>query len=170
MVHRRYRDFSVINLCIIAGLAKLEQWCIDATEYAGSALHELRHIRQTVDFLLIHAKPKKTVDDITSKICPVLSVQQLYRISTMYWDDKYGTRSVSSDVLEKLRIMSKYSNYAISTCFVLEDDSIPFKVDDISESMQHVDVNDIEPSQLIRENPSFSFLLTREEGRSSVLP
>lgn len=28
----------------------------------------------------------------------VLSIQQLYRISTMYWDDKYGTHSVSSDV------------------------------------------------------------------------
>jgi len=28
----------------------------------------------------------------------VLSIQQLYRISTMYWDDKYGTHSVSTDV------------------------------------------------------------------------
>lgn len=28
----------------------------------------------------------------------VLSIQQLYRISTMYWDDKYGTHSVSPDV------------------------------------------------------------------------
>ncbi|KAG6526867.1 hypothetical protein ZIOFF_016870 [Zingiber officinale] len=29
--------------------------------------------------------------------CPVLSIQQLYRISTMYWDDKYGTQSVTSE-------------------------------------------------------------------------
>lgn len=28
----------------------------------------------------------------------VLSIQQLYRISTMYWDDMHGTHSVSSDV------------------------------------------------------------------------
>lgn len=28
----------------------------------------------------------------------VLSIQQLYRISTMYWDDKYGTHSLSPDV------------------------------------------------------------------------
>lgn len=28
----------------------------------------------------------------------VLSIQQLYRIGTMYWDDKYGTHSVSTDV------------------------------------------------------------------------
>lgn len=27
-----------------------------------------------------------------------LSIQQLYRISTMYWDDKYGTHSVSAEV------------------------------------------------------------------------
>ncbi|KAG6466425.1 hypothetical protein ZIOFF_075781 [Zingiber officinale] len=27
----------------------------------------------------------------------VLSIQQLYRISTMYWDDKYGTQSVTSE-------------------------------------------------------------------------
>jgi hypothetical protein len=25
-------------------------------------------------------------------------VQQLYRISTMYWDDKYNTETVSSEV------------------------------------------------------------------------
>lgn len=28
----------------------------------------------------------------------VLSMQQLYRISTMYWDDKYSTQSLSPDV------------------------------------------------------------------------
>ncbi|KAL0299089.1 UNVERIFIED_CONTAM: Myosin-11 [Sesamum radiatum] len=61
-----------------AGLAELETWCRNATdEYAGSAWDELKHIRQAIGFL-------------------VLSIQQLYRISTMYWDDKYGTHSVSS--------------------------------------------------------------------------
>lgn len=41
-----------------------------------------------------------TVSLIKSNIplIQVLSIQQLYRISTMYWDDKYGTHSVSSDV------------------------------------------------------------------------
>ena len=29
----------------------------------------------------------------------LLSIQQLYRISTMYWDDKYGTETVSQEVL-----------------------------------------------------------------------
>ncbi|KAI9392862.1 hypothetical protein POPTR_006G145700v4 [Populus trichocarpa] len=82
-----------------AGLAELEQWCYEATEeFAGSAWDELKHIRQAVGFLVIHQKPKKTLNEITKELCPVLSIQQLYRISTMYWDDKYGTHSVSSDV------------------------------------------------------------------------
>ncbi|MBA0719345.1 hypothetical protein Golax_007037, partial [Gossypium laxum] len=82
-----------------AGLAELEQWCSEATEeYAGSAWDELKHIRQAVGFLVIHQKPKKSLNEITKELCPVLSIQQLYRISTMYWDDKYGTHSVSSDV------------------------------------------------------------------------
>ena len=52
------------------------------------------------------------VSDISSNLSPwclidnpanflhlqVLSVQQLYRISTMYWDDKYSTHSVSNEV------------------------------------------------------------------------
>ncbi|KAI9392863.1 hypothetical protein POPTR_006G145700v4 [Populus trichocarpa] len=82
-----------------AGLAELEQWCYEATEeFAGSAWDELKHIRQAVGFLVIHQKPKKTLNEITKELCPVLSIQQLYRISTMYWDDKYGTHSVSSDL------------------------------------------------------------------------
>ncbi|CAH8271730.1 unnamed protein product [Arabidopsis lyrata] len=153
-----------------AGLAELEQWCIEATdEYAGSAWDELRHIRQAVGFLVIHQKPKKTLDEITRELCPVLSIQQLYRISTMYWDDKYGTHSVSSDVIANMRVMmTEDSNNAVSSSFLLDDDSsIPFTVEDISKSMQQVDVNDIEPPQLIRENSGFGFLLTRKEGGTS---
>ncbi|KAG2311288.1 hypothetical protein Bca4012_025720 [Brassica carinata] len=153
-----------------AGLAELEQWCGEATdEYAGSAWDELRHIRQAVGFLVIHQKPKKTLDEVTRDLCPVLSIQQLYRISTMYWDDKYGTHSVSSDVIANMRVMmTEDSNNAVSSSFLLDDDSsIPFTVEDISKSMQQVDVNDIEPPQLIRENSGFGFLLTRKEGSVS---
>ncbi|WZZ31127.1 hypothetical protein YC2023_014528 [Brassica napus] len=153
-----------------AGLAELEQWCAEATdEYAGSAWDELRHIRQAVGFLVIHQKPKKTLDEVTRDLCPVLSIQQLYRISTMYWDDKYGTHSVSSDVIANMRVMmTEDSNNAVSSSFLLDDDSsIPFTVEDISKSMQQVDVNDIEPPQLIRENSGFGFLLTRKEGSVS---
>lgn len=47
-------------------------------------------------FLVIGNKPKKSLEEITSDLCPVLSIQQLYRISTMYWDDKYNTETVSA--------------------------------------------------------------------------
>ncbi|KAH0896055.1 hypothetical protein HID58_045623 [Brassica napus] len=165
--------FSFINVQLFnrhVSLGISPFWCAEATdEYAGSAWDELRHIRQAVGFLVIHQKPKKTLDEVTRDLCPVLSIQQLYRISTMYWDDKYGTHSVSSDVIANMRVMmTEDSNNAVSSSFLLDDDSsIPFTVEDISKSMQQVDVNDIEPPQLIRENSGFGFLLTRKEGSVS---
>ncbi|KAL7593906.1 myosin-17 [Lactuca sativa] len=149
-----------------SGLAELEQWCCYATEeYAGTAWDELKHIRQAVGFLVIHQKPKKTLNEITNELCPVLSIQQLYRISTMYWDDKYGTHSVSSEVISNMRVMmTEDSNNAVSSSFLLDDDSsIPFSVDDISKSMPQVDMGEIEPPPLIRENSGFVFLHQRAE-------
>ncbi|XP_051141893.1 myosin-9-like [Andrographis paniculata] len=145
-----------------AGLAELEHWCYKATdEYAGTAWDELKHIRQAIGFLVIHQKPKKTLDEISHDLCPVLSIQQLYRISTMYWDDKYGTQSLSPDVISSMRVlMTEDSNNAVSSSFLLDDDSsIPFSVDDLSKSMDRFDISDIEPPPLIRENSGFSFLL-----------
>ncbi|KAH0921053.1 hypothetical protein HID58_021071 [Brassica napus] len=144
-----------------AGLCELENWCFKATdEYAGTSWEELKHIRQAIGFLVIHQKPKKTLDEISHDLCPVLSIQQLYRISTMYWDDKYGTHSVSSDVIANMRVlMTEDSNNAVSNSFLLDDDSsIPFSVDDLSKSMERFDIADIEPPPLIRENSGFSFL------------
>ncbi|CAK9140655.1 unnamed protein product [Ilex paraguariensis] len=117
------------------------------------------------DDSVIHQKPKKTLDEISHDLCPVLSIQQLYRISTMYWDDKYGTHSLSPDVISNMRVlMAEDSNNAVSSSFLLDDDSsIPFSVDDLSKSMDHIDISDIEPPPLIRENSGFSFLLPRAE-------
>ncbi|KAL9660447.1 hypothetical protein QQ045_025262 [Rhodiola kirilowii] len=145
-----------------AGLAELEQWCQEATEeYAGSAWDELKHIRQAVGFLVIHQKPKKSLKEITTELCPVLSIQQLYRISTMYWDDKYGTHSVSSEVIAKMRaMMTEDSNNSLTSSFLLDDDSsIPFTVDDILNSAEQIEAANIEPPPLIRENSGFTFLL-----------
>ena len=36
--------------------------------------------------------------DLCHVYSQILSVQQLYRICTLYWDDNYNTRSVSPDV------------------------------------------------------------------------
>ncbi|MCO5579730.1 hypothetical protein L7F22_033590 [Adiantum nelumboides] len=144
-----------------AGLAELEHWVYEASEqYAGSAWDELKHIRQAVGFLVIHQKPKKSLDEITHDLCPVLSIQQLYRISTMYWDDKYGTHSLSPEVIANMRVlMTEDSNNAVSNSFLLDDDSsIPFSVDDISKSMPETDLSDIDPPPVLRENPGFFFL------------
>ncbi|GFQ04055.1 myosin-9 [Phtheirospermum japonicum] len=130
-----------------AGLAELEHWCYKATnEYVGTAWDELKHIRQAIGFLVIHQKPKKTLDEISHDLCPVLSIQQLYRISTMYWDDKYGTHSLSPDVIANMRVlMTEDSNNVVSSSFLLDDDSrltmksIPFPVDDLSKSMDRFD-------------------------------
>lgn len=72
-------------------------------ETVGQSWEELRFIRQAVEFLVLGAKQKKQLEDIQHNLCSELSVQQLYRISTMYWDDKYGTETVSGEVLQQMR-------------------------------------------------------------------
>ncbi|XP_077227543.1 myosin-6-like isoform X2 [Tasmannia lanceolata] len=144
-----------------AGLADLELWCCQAKEeYAGSSWDELKHIRQAVGFLVIFQKSKISFDEITGDLCPILSVQQLYRICTMYWDDNYGTQTVSPSVLSSMRVlMTEASNNAVSNAFLLDDNSsIPFSVDDISNSLQEKDFTDVKPAEELLENAAFQFL------------
>jgi len=121
------------------GLAEVERWAAAAgKEWVGNAWEALAHIRQAVTFLVIHQKHKKTLDEIRGELCPVLSVQQLYRISTMYWDDRYGTETVSHEVLAamKQKMVESASNAAASHSFLLDDDAtIPFTHDDVSQLM-----------------------------------
>lgn len=144
-----------------SGLADLELWCAQAkAEYAGSAWEELKHIRQAVGFLVIFQKYRISYDDIVNDLCPVLSVQQLYRICTQYWDDKYNTQSVSSSVLSSMRIlMTEDSNTAVSDSFLLDDNSsIPFSADDLLSSLQEKEFVDVKPAAELLENPAFQFL------------
>ncbi|XP_057535805.1 myosin-6-like [Amaranthus tricolor] len=144
-----------------AGLAELELWCAQAKEeYAGASWDELKHIRQSVGFLVIHQKYRISYDEITNDLCPVLSVQQLYRICTLYWDDNYNTRSVSQDVISSMRVvMIEDSNNADGNSFLLDDSSsIPFSVDDISNSMVSKDFVDVRPAEELLENLDFQFL------------
>ncbi|GJP38325.1 hypothetical protein CLOM_g22778 [Closterium sp. NIES-68] len=146
-----------------AGLGELDHWLHEAThEYTGNAWEELKYIRQAVGFLVIHQKPKKSMQEITTDLCPALSIQQLYRISTMYWDDKYGTHTVSSEVISEMRRrMSDESNASASNSFLLDDDSsIPFSVEDISKSTHEIDLRSLQLPPAIRENSTFQFLLT----------
>ncbi|XP_031110719.1 myosin-6-like [Ipomoea triloba] len=144
-----------------AGLAELELWCCQAKEeYAGAAWDELKHIRQAVGFLVIHQKYRISYDEITNDLCPILSVQQLYRICTLYWDDSYNTRSVSPDVISSMRVlMTEDSNSAESSSFLLDDNSsIPFSTDELSNTLQVKDFIDVKPAEELLENPSFQFL------------
>ncbi|WZZ73053.1 hypothetical protein YC2023_084423 [Brassica napus] len=107
-----------------SGLAELELWCCQAKEYAGPSWEELKQIRQAVGFLVIHQKYRISYDEIAHDLCPGLSVQQLYRICTLYWDDSYNTRSVSQEVISSMRaLMTEESNDADSDSFLLDDDS-----------------------------------------------
>ncbi|KAF6168634.1 hypothetical protein GIB67_005246 [Kingdonia uniflora] len=164
-----------------AGLAELELWCVQAKdEYAGSSWDELKHIRQAVGFLVclsdfiephctkvIHQKSRISYDEIIHDLCPVplspciLSVQQLYRICTLYRDDNYGTRSVSQEVISSMGVlMTEDSNNAASNSFLLDDNaSIPFSADDISNSLQEKDFTEVKPAGELIENPAFQFLL-----------
>ncbi|GMI85728.1 ARABIDOPSIS MYOSIN 2, MYOSIN X1 2, myosin 2, MYOSIN XI-6 [Hibiscus trionum] len=144
-----------------AGLAELELWsCQTKEEYAGSSWDELKHIRQAVGFLVIHQKYRISYDEISNDLCPILSVQQLYRICTLYWDDNYNTRSVSPDVISSMRVlMTEDSNDAVSSSFILDDNSsIPFSVDDLSKSLQEKEFSEVKPADELLQNPAFEFL------------
>nr|GMD20128.1 myosin-6-like [Ipomoea batatas] len=163
------QTFSYINVQLFnsngeyvkAGLAELELWCVQAKEeYAGSAWDELKHIRQSVGFLVIHQKYRISYDEITNDLCPILSVQQLYRICTLYWDDNYNTRSVSNDVISSMRVlMTEDLNDAESSSFLLDDNSsIPFSIDELFDTLQVKDFAEVKPAEELLENPGFQFL------------
>ncbi|CAI5979040.1 unnamed protein product [Closterium sp. NIES-64] len=92
---------------------------------------------------VLHQKPKKSLEEIVTTLCPSLSTQQLYRIATMYWDGKYGTHTVSTQVIQMMRArMSEEARSPAATgSFLLDDDSsIPFSPGDFACSMEAIDI------------------------------
>ncbi|WOH14554.1 hypothetical protein DCAR_0934074 [Daucus carota subsp. sativus] len=145
-----------------AGLQEFEQWCIKAADQlAGSSWDELQHIRQAVGFLVMHQKSQKTLEEITNEVCPMLSIPQVYRIGTMFWDDKYGTQGLSTEVIAKMRaVMAEDSISVPNNSFLLDvDSSIPFSMEEISRSFLDVSLSDVEPPPLLRQRSDFHFLL-----------
>ncbi|XP_050377397.1 myosin-6-like [Argentina anserina] len=107
-----------------SGLAKLELWCCQTKEeFAGSYWDELKRIRQVVNFLVIERK--------YINLCPILNVQQLYTICTLYFDDSYNSGNLSSDVISSMREhMIEDADNAVSTSLLLDDNSsIHFSVE-----------------------------------------
>jgi myosin V len=116
------------------GLAEIEQWVVSTgTEWVGTSWEKLSHLRQAVTFLVIHQKARKTLEEIKNDLCPSLSVQQIYRLSTMYWDDRFGTESVSHQVLSQLKVMmTSEGQHTQNLSFLLDEDSaIPFTTDEL---------------------------------------
>ncbi|KAK3021310.1 hypothetical protein RJ639_046881, partial [Escallonia herrerae] len=148
-----------------SGLAELEKWIVNAKEeFAGTSWHELNYIRQAVGFLVIHQKRRKSLVEIRQDLCPALTVRQIYRISTMYWDDKYGTQSVSNEasfvVSEMREILNKDTQNLTSNSFLLDDDlSIPFSTEDVYMAIPAIDPSDIELPTILSEYPSAQFLI-----------
>ncbi|CAL4961730.1 unnamed protein product [Urochloa decumbens] len=149
-----------------AGLAELKHWSDNATrEFAGSAWEALRHIRQAVDFLVISLKPMRTLREIRTDVCPALSIQQLERIVSMYWDDVNGTNTISAEFTSSLKsAVREESSMATSFSILLDDDSsIPFSLDDITKTLPVIEVADDDLLPFVHENPTFAFLLQRGE-------
>ncbi|GLC45498.1 hypothetical protein PLESTM_001742300 [Pleodorina starrii] len=121
-----------------AGLEQVAHWINGAgADYMADSWEELKHLRQAVTFQVTRNKPKKSLEEITSDLCPVLSIQQLYRISTMYWDDKYNTETVSPEVLYRMQQQAMVdSNSAARYSFQLDDDSsLPFQAAELLANM-----------------------------------
>ncbi|KQK01634.1 protein OPAQUE1 [Brachypodium distachyon] len=145
-----------------AGLSLLEKWITDVTEeFAGTSWHELNYIRQAVGFLVIHQKRKKTLEEISQDLCPSLSVRQIYRICSMYWDDKYNTQGISNEVVGAMREMvNKDSQNLVSNSFLLDDDlSIPFSTEDLSMAIPAIEYAGVELPESLHQYPSAQFLL-----------
>ncbi|XP_031263400.1 myosin-12 [Pistacia vera] len=148
------------------GLQELEQWCLKATEQlAGTSWDELQHIRQAVGFLALHQKAQKSFNEITHELCPILSLPQIYRIGTMFWDDKYGTQGLSQDVRGRMRVlMAEESINMPNNSFLLDvDSSIPFTMEEIYQSFSEIRLSDVEPPQLLRQKSDFHFLFQTTE-------
>ncbi|XP_076898551.1 myosin-7-like [Bidens hawaiensis] len=145
-----------------AGLAKLELWCSKVTtEYAGSSMDEINRVRQAAEFLVTKEKSKITYDEFTTKLCPVLSIQQLYRLCTFYLNDKDDTHGASPEVISKLKVlMSEDSNDPDSDSYLVDDtSSLPFPVDELGKSINVKDFTNIKPPAELLEKPEFQFLV-----------
>ncbi|XP_024988349.1 myosin-12-like isoform X1 [Cynara cardunculus var. scolymus] len=149
-----------------SGLHELELWCTKATDqFAGWSWDGLHHIRQAVGFLVSHQKTQKSLEELTNELCPMLSIPQIYRIGTMFWDDKYGTQGLSQEAIGKMRsLMAEDSISMPNNSFLLDvDSSIPFSVEEISQSYQDFNLSDMDPPPLLRQRSDFHFLLQQTE-------
>ncbi|CAA7015314.1 unnamed protein product [Microthlaspi erraticum] len=142
-----------------SGLDELESWCSQATEeFIGSSWDELKHTRQAVYLLVTESKSTISYDDLTTNLCPVLSSQQLYIISTLCKNEDHPDQNVTLEVISNLKLLMKDEDED-SRSFLLDDDSsIPFETDEILNCMQEKDFANVKSAFELADNPNFHFL------------
>ncbi|OIW05358.1 hypothetical protein TanjilG_28823 [Lupinus angustifolius] len=151
-----------------AGLHELELWCLKATDkFAGSSWDELKYICQAVDFLVLHQKAQISLEEITNELCTVLSVPQIYRIGTIFWDNKYGAQGLSQEVISRMRVLMTEDSINITTnSFLLEvDSSISFLME-MFQSMSEIGLSDmdVDPPIILSQRSDFQFLLQQKDS------
>jgi hypothetical protein len=93
----------------------------------------------------------------------------------MYWDDKYGTETVSHAVLlaMKQQMAADAANAPTLNSFLLDDDAvIPFTVEEMGVAVGEVDIHDISLPPSLREVPACQFLAEplRLTGEGNTVP
>ncbi|KAK6162793.1 hypothetical protein DH2020_002634 [Rehmannia glutinosa] len=136
-----------------AGLQELEQWCAKATDE------------------VLHQKSHKSLDEITNELYPVLSIAQIYRIGTMFWDDKYGTQGLSTEVIAKMKVLTVEDSISTpNNTFLLDvDSSIPFSMDEISQSFRDISVSNVDPHRPSFVRDQTSIFSCRQQNESFAL-
>uniref|UniRef100_A0A0D3FRP1 Myosin motor domain-containing protein n=1 Tax=Oryza barthii TaxID=65489 RepID=A0A0D3FRP1_9ORYZ len=90
--------FSFINAQLFNSLLVRRECCSFSNgEYVKQGLQELEAWCTQAKPEVIFKKFRISYDEIINDLCTALSVQQLYKICTQYWDDKYNTESVSEE-------------------------------------------------------------------------
>ncbi|KAK8612986.1 hypothetical protein V6N13_104309 [Hibiscus sabdariffa] len=159
-----------------SGLDELEKWCNEAKEeFAGSSWDELKNTRQAVGFLIMPEKSKISYDEITNNLCTVSlfisfhanAIPSQSPANKACPDFEHETtrqdnnnEGVSADVLSQMKLlMTDTSEDDGSSILLDEDSSIPFLVEDITDSMKVQEFAEVKPTTELAENPEFQFLL-----------
>eukprot|EP00897_Mesotaenium_endlicherianum_P004084 jgi/Mesen1/3703/ME000202S02791 len=170
MLRSQWCPCTYSNAEVLAeGLAQLDKWLAEVDRALSARLgaatpsltRQLRHLRQAAALLVLDHKPTRTLDAIR-QLCPDLNMSQLAHICLYYEDDKYGSAGVSPDIVQRMFALMSES----SALLILEDDSIPFTIDQLCESMEDYDIDEVEPPDALIREGSFAFLLPRAASLS----
>lgn len=147
---------------ISTGLTEMDTWVESVGHtWLGICWDQLAHLRQAVDFLVNPLKHKMTLREIAEDLCPALSSAHLYRFSTLYWDGRFGTETVSKEVLAMMKKrMIEGAASPSGRIFMLGDDaSIPFSTGDVAGLFSGRNLlGGVTLPETLKHEPAFRFL------------